>query len=191
MYKRKQDHWFPAFRNVARSVPHRNELTEGGGNAKAALDIISLSMIVMLGASPARANEVSDCAQRLHLRQAIRACTQIIERSGGEVRTNLQDTYKSRADAYFANGDYERAISDLSKAIALNPEDANIYVRRGMAYEAKGDHQDAIADFSTVIRLKPAYASGYTMRGGAYEMAKCDGRCSPGLVRYWPWSASN
>ncbi len=166
MYKLNRNRRFP----VAHSVPHRNVQMDCGGSAKAALDITALAMILMLGAPPAWANEVSDCAQRLHLEQAIDACTQIIERSGGEVRTNLEDTYKSRADAYFASGEYDRAIADLGKAITLNAEDANAYVRRGMAYEAEGDHQDAIADFSTVIRLKPTYASGYTMRGGAYEM---------------------
>ena len=134
---------------------------------KAALGAVWLAMISIFWAAAARADDISDCAQTLHLQRAIQACTQII----GRGNRKLDETYKSRGDAYFASGDYERAIADLSKAITLKPQDVNGYIRRGIAYEKKGDHEHAIADFSTVIRLEPMYATAYTMRGGAYEMA--------------------
>ena len=104
-------------------------------------------------------------------RASERACTQIIERGNRERVETLINAYKSRADAYFAGGDYERAIADLSVAIRLSPQDLDAYIRRGLAYEAKADHPDAISDFSAAIRLKPEYATPYTMRGGAYEKA--------------------
>ena len=138
---------------------------------KAALGAVSLAMISIFWAAVARADDISDCAQKLHLQSAIRACTQLIEQGDREGRAKLEETYKSRADAYFASGDYEHAIADLSKAITLNSQDADGYVRRGIAYEKEEDHRDAISDFSSVIRLEPAYATAYTMRGGAYEMA--------------------
>ncbi len=127
--------------------------------------------LLILGSPLARAEDIGDCAQRLYLQRAIAACTQLIERGDSEGGAKLDEMYKSRADAYFASGDYERAIADLSKAITFNPRGAEEYLRRGIAYEKEGDHEDAIADFSTVIRLKPAYATAYTMRGGAYEVA--------------------
>jgi tetratricopeptide (TPR) repeat protein len=132
--------------------------------------------ILILGSQLARAEEIGDCAQRLHLERAIAACTLLIEQGDREGCAKLDELYKSRADAYFASGDYERAIADLSKAITLNPKGAEGYVRRGIAYEKEGDHKDAIADFSAVIRLKPGYATAYTMRGGAYEVAGDKGK---------------
>ena len=138
---------------------------------KAVFGALSLAMTLIFWAAVARANDFSDCAQRLHLQSAIRACTQLIEQGDREGRAQLEETYKSRADAFFASGDYKHAVADLSMAITLNSQDADGYVRRGMAYEKEGDHRDAISDFSSVIRMEPAYATAYTMRGGAYEMA--------------------
>jgi tetratricopeptide (TPR) repeat protein len=119
----------------------------------------------------ARADLYSDCTQRRDLDLTIRACTQIIEESGRVPSDRLSIAYKSRGDSYFANGDYERAISDLGMAITLSPQDADAYIKRGMAYDAKGDFQHGIEDFGMAISLRPASATPYTMRGGAYERA--------------------
>lgn len=133
--------------------------------------VTRIATALALWSATASADPGGDCAQRLDLERAESACTQIIERGNRERVETLVDAYKSRADAYFAGGDYERAIADLGVAIKLNPQDFDAYVRRGLAYEAKADHQDAISDFSAAIRLKPGYATPYTMRGGAYEKA--------------------
>lgn len=119
----------------------------------------------------ARADLYSDCSQRRDLDLSIRACTQIIEKDGSEPSDRLSMAYKSRGGSYFANGDYEHAISDLGMAITLSPQDADAYIKRGMAYDAKGDFQHGIADFGMAISLRPASATPYTMRGGAYERA--------------------
>jgi Flp pilus assembly protein TadD len=68
-------------------------------------------------------------------------------------------------------GDYERATSDLGRAINLSPEDADAYLKRGMAYDTKGDYQHGITDFGMAIKLRPTSPTPYTMRGGAYELA--------------------
>lgn len=133
--------------------------------------ILSLLAILILGGTPVRADPYDDCAQRIDLDRSIRACTEIIERDGHEASGRLSTAYKDRGDLYFANGDYERAISDFGRAINLSLEDADAYIKRGMAYDAKGDYQHGIADFGTVINLRPTSPTPYTMRGGAYEMA--------------------
>lgn len=55
--------------------------------------------------------------------------------------------WEERRDSHFANGDYERAISDFAMAITLSAQEADAYIKRGMAYDAKGDFQHGVADF--------------------------------------------
>ncbi|MBI5597677.1 MAG: tetratricopeptide repeat protein [Elusimicrobia bacterium] len=43
--------------------------------------------------------------------------------------------------------DYAGAVKDLSRAIALDPEDPGLFVLRGMAYAGQGAKERADADF--------------------------------------------
>ena len=52
-------------------------------------------------------------------------------------------------------GDYERAIADYSKAIALNPSDATFYLDRAFALARKGDTDRALVDYGKAIELDP------------------------------------
>jgi tetratricopeptide (TPR) repeat protein len=71
--------------------------------------------------------------------------------------------------AYQAKGDFDRAVLDLSRAIALNPKETMGYYSRGMVYRSKGDFDRAVSDFNKVIDLKPKEATGYFSRGMAYQ----------------------
>ena len=48
------------------------------------------------------------------------------------------DSY-SRGNDYYRKGEYDRAIANYAKAIALNPNDAISYNNRGLAYGRKGE----------------------------------------------------
>jgi len=76
--------------------------------------------------------------------------------------------------------EYTRAIEDLNKSIALNPNDANTYYRRGIAKiklqnythshperTAKGELQGymgAIQDYNKAIELDPNFSEAYSNR---------------------------
>ena len=62
----------------------------------------------------------------------------------------------------------DREIADLTKAIALNPEDAWAIFFRGTDYETKGEFNRAIADYDKLVALKPNNANMYIVRGLAY-----------------------
>jgi tetratricopeptide (TPR) repeat protein len=147
--------------------PLRQFQNSGGCSVR----ILLFVAVLISGGTLASADPYDDCAQRRDLELSIRACTEIIERGGSEPSSHLSISYKDRADSYFANGDYERAITDLGAAITQSPEDADAYIKRGMAYDAKGDYQRGIADFDVAIKLRPTSSTPYTMRGGAYERA--------------------
>ena len=66
-------------------------------------------------------------------------------------------------------GDRERAISDYTKAIELDPNNASAYYNRGLAYYKKGDFYPAIADFTKAIARNPDHAKAYYSRGLAYS----------------------
>ena len=63
--------------------------------------------------------------------------------------------------------DYDAAIANYDRAIALEPSDADAYHNRGIAKDAQGDYAGAIADFDRAIALDPDDADSYHNRGVA------------------------
>lgn len=61
------------------------------------------------------------------------------------------------------------AISDLSVAIAHEPQCAYLYYNRGCLYSAQADYSKAEADFTDAIRLNPSLAEAYYNRGLCYS----------------------
>ena len=60
--------------------------------------------------------------------------------------------YKS-GNKKFDEGDYQGAIDDYSKAIELDPENPEIYIKRGdIKEEELEDHQGANDDYSKNIK---------------------------------------
>ena len=54
---------------------------------------------------------------------------------------------QGRADAYRANGEFEKAIVDYTAAIQLAPNEAELYLGRGKCHQALNDPEKAAADF--------------------------------------------
>ena len=54
---------------------------------------------------------------------------------------------------YSDKDEYDRAIADYTKAIALNPDDADTYYNRAITYSIKRDYQKAWVDVRTCRRL--------------------------------------
>ena len=88
--------------------------------------------------------------------------------------------YSDRGSAYINVGEYDDAIADYDRAIALDPNYAAAYNNRGVARAHKGDYDSAIADYDRTIALDPNYAAAYDNRGtvkahkGDYDGAIAD-----------------
>src|ERR1700722_4031325 len=80
----------------------------------------------------------------------ISGCTASIQ-SGRWSGSGLAWAFNNRCSAYNYAGDQDRALTDCSQAIRLDPKFAIAYTGRGVAYEAKGDHDRAIADHTEAI----------------------------------------
>jgi len=60
---------------------------------------------------------------------------------------------------------FERAITDFTKAIELQPENGDYYYRRGWSHLEAQDYPAALADFSKAIELQPDTGDNYYWRG--------------------------
>ena len=75
---------------------------------------------------------------------------------------------RKRTCLFIATEDYNEAIADFDRAIALDPEHFDAHYRRGLGYSNIGNYDKAIADFDKDIDLNPDYAGAYYERGFAY-----------------------
>ena len=79
-----------------------------------------------------------------------------------------EQAFERGTEAY-DNKNYDKAISEYSQAIKLNPNNIMAYISRGFVYhDGKEDYDKAIADFSEAIRLNPKDDGAYRVRGLAY-----------------------
>ncbi|MCR4408006.1 MAG: tetratricopeptide repeat protein [Anaerolineae bacterium] len=67
--------------------------------------------------------------------------------------------------------EYDLAIQDFSRAIALDPSYAEAYYNRGVLYWREfGNYYRAIRDLTRVIELAPHWAEAHFNRGLAYKL---------------------
>jgi tetratricopeptide (TPR) repeat protein len=92
----------------------------------------------------------------------IASCTPLAE-SDAESPWHRTIAFINRGNAYFAKGDFDRAIEDYSHAIRLSPQLNAAFNNRGNAYVAKHDYDRAIHDFNEALRIKPGYLSGTSL----------------------------
>jgi len=63
---------------------------------------------------------------------------------------------------------YDQAVNNFTKAIEVNPADAEVYYNRGNAYYNKSQYRKAISDYTKAIELNPNYSKAYYNRGLAF-----------------------
>lgn len=111
----------------------------------------------------------------------IGGCTALI-RSGEETPAGLAVAYSNRGTAYADEGQYAKAITDLTKAIALAPNDPTAYNGRAWAWHLKGEDAKGLPDVDKAISLAPNNADNFETRAeicerlGRRELAIADYR---------------
>ena len=70
-------------------------------------------------------------------------------------------SHLERGKALVASGDHAGAISELDRAIQLNPKLGAAYWQRGIAYANRGDHDQAIKDYDEAISADPQAEAYY------------------------------
>ncbi len=90
----------------------------------------------------------------------------------GEHRLNSQETAREHFNAgnqYALIGEYDPAITEYKKAIALDPDNANTYENLAISYAKKADFSKAIKVMEKGILLSPEDAVKYSTLGVIYH----------------------
>lgn len=82
-------------------------------------------------------------------------------------QTNSNDTNYNLGIYHLRQGDYEKAIEFLSKAIDENPKDTNAYYNRGVARQNIKLDSLSIYDYDKVVELRQTDIEAYDNRGVA------------------------
>ena len=77
---------------------------------------------------------------------------------------NSAEAYCWRGIAYSNLGAYDKAVTDHSTALRLDPKFLQASYNRGQAYFQQGHLDRAISDFTQVIRHDPAVTQAYIAR---------------------------
>jgi tetratricopeptide (TPR) repeat protein len=136
--------------------------------------VAGLACAGMVVASAAGAQSRSDeqaCVNGQDDRVVISSCSRLLA-SGISDPHNKAITYYNRGLAYFRGKQYERAASDYSQAIRLNPTMATAVYNRAVAYHHMKRYRLAIADYSSTIGLNNKASLAYYSRGLAYSAIK-------------------
>ena len=114
-----------------------------------------------------------------HILKFLAVTAMFLTAAGTAFCDTAQDYVNSGVDKDI-NQNYDGAIADESKAIELNPNYTEAYLRRAQAEEDKGDHDRAIADYTKYLELASTDNTslsdrfyGYCSRGDA-KKAKGD-----------------
>jgi len=81
-----------------------------------------------------------------------------------ELDAMLIEAYINRAEAYMTSCEIDNAITDLSKALGMEPDNAELHSRRGTSHWIALGPVAALIDLNKAIKLEPETAGYYNNR---------------------------
>jgi cytochrome c-type biogenesis protein CcmH/NrfG len=86
------------------------------------------------------------------------------------------DGWTELGDLFSRNQQHDKAAEAYTKALALQPDNADTLVKLGNAYFDRGAYEEAIKAYSTALTIEPQNADVLTDLGVAYRRTKNPGR---------------
>ena len=94
------------------------------------------------------------------------------QETGNISDNSLAAGYNAAAYAYAREKKYEKALETIDRAIALIPEEANLYDSKGEILLMKGDEQEAVKMWQKVLELDPDFLKKYDGGTDFYKQLK-------------------
>lgn len=101
-----------------------------------------------------------------NLSRAVSIYSRIIESNPNPVVLSIM--YKHRGMAYFAQSQYELALSDFSLSASSNPENFRAYYYIGIVYSVLGKHGDAVDNYTKSLTMNVYQPYVYFRRSQSY-----------------------
>jgi tetratricopeptide (TPR) repeat protein len=131
-----------------------------------ALGLAGAALLAAAGAVHAQARQ--DCGGP-DMSRWIAGCGLIID-NASEAAADRARAYKYRGIANYQTGRVDASIADMTAALALNPNDAEVLSNRGLALRAKNQLDASIADLDKALSLNPALAYAHFNRAITWEL---------------------
>ena len=97
-------------------------------------------------------------------------CAQAVEKLTKAIELDEDPVYLLlRSAMWRGTGDGDRALTDMERAIELDPEDAENFFIRAVMYREMGRFTEALADHARAIELVPGEAEVFTQRAVTYR----------------------
>jgi tetratricopeptide (TPR) repeat protein len=77
--------------------------------------------------------------------------------------------YIKRGNDFYEKSDYPNAIKEYTKALQLDPKNADIYFVRGYCNRQIGENLRAIADYTKAVEIAPNFSDAYYNRAWTYS----------------------
>ncbi len=87
-------------------------------------------------------------------------------------KSDYMPAHRSRTLAYLARKEFDKAINNSNRMIALDAKDGIAYSLRGAAFFGKNNFDQAISDHTKAIALNPTLADAFENRAKAYVAKK-------------------
>jgi tetratricopeptide (TPR) repeat protein len=100
--------------------------------------------------------------------KGIEVCSRLID-TGKWKGLDLARLLSNRALAYIKVKDYDHALTDLKRALAISPDYVYAYDHLGEINRLRGHYDRAITEYDKAIRIDSQFLSAYLDRGLAYE----------------------
>jgi tetratricopeptide (TPR) repeat protein len=129
-----------------------------------AFALLAVAAAVAANASPCAAETGLKACESIDRQDARIDCyTRIIEDPNGTPASRAK-AYSQRSNSLSMKGEYDRAIDDANRALAIDPQDHDGYFARAYAHHEKGEIDLATADYDRAIAIKPRDANALINR---------------------------
>ena len=127
------------------------------------LAIADYDEALRLNPKHAKASGAKETAQ--NSKESQKAISDLKEEVGRIQNPTDAESYLFRSDLMLLQGDYERALADIGKAVELDPKNMDAAALRQTVLLVKGDYDQIITDLDQAISLDPNNSEAFEERG--------------------------